>query len=366
MLEIKDFIKFKQRDDKEGFVYVFSIKAKKLLEHSNVEIVQRNSPGIQRVLVPSRVKKVTSFFDEVGNETNIIPNSIVVSIEKDPIVANDTELKFDCSANEKFIDIIDGQHRLEGIAKSENELNILVSAFIRPTPTEKAFQFVVINNKSHKVPTTHVKSLLANYQGIDDSLLGDKLNKAGISFSHIPDIDLVDTGIDSPLKDLIKWQNNEEGIIPINALENSFWYIVDKVPEAKEDDSIKRDILYQIWRAVKEHFSEIWTEREINHLFEKAPFIVLTSVLVDYAFTYCDILSDLEGNDISIMDEDLFYKSTKMYLKNFPDSFWTSEWTKKGLDTNAGRILIKNSITQIKSNIRNKETEMLKDVDVLT
>jgi len=366
MLEIEDFIKFKQRDDKEKFIFVFSINAKKLLEHSNVEIVQRNSPGIQRILVPSRVKKVTSFFDETGNETNIIPNSIVVSIEKETSVESDSELKFDCTENEKFIDIIDGQHRLEGIAKSENDLNILVSAFIKPTPTEKAFQFVVINNKSHKVPTTHVKSLLANYNGIDDALLSEKLNKAGISFSHIPDIDLVDTGEDSPLIGLIKWQNNEEGIIPINALENSFWYIIDKVPEAKEDDSIKRDILYQIWKAVKEHFSEIWTNREINHLFEKAPFIVLTSVLVDYAFTYCDILSDLEDSEKNIMDENIFFDSTKMYLKNFPDSFWTSEWTKKGLDTNAGRILIKNSIAKIKSNIRNKEEDKLKGVDVLT
>lgn len=365
MLEIKDFIRFKQKDDSDEFIFVFSINAKKLLEHSNVEIVQRNSSGIQRVLVPSRVKKVTSFFDEEGNETNIIPNSIVISIEKEPSSQTESELKFNCSDNEKFIDIIDGQHRLEGIAKSKHNLNILVSAFIKPTSTEKAFQFVVINNKSHKVPTTHVKSLLANYNGIDDALLGKKLNKAGISFSHIPDIDLVDTSLDSPLRDLIKWQNNQDGIIPINALENSFWYIVDKVPEAKEDDSIKRDILYQIWKAVKEHFSDIWMKREVNHLFEKAPFIVLTSVLVDYAFTYCDILSDLEGTEINIMDEDVFYNSTKMYLKNFPNSFWTVEWTKKGLDTNAGRILIKNSIAKIKSNIRNKENDKLKDVDVL-
>ena len=88
--------------------------------------------------------------------------------------------------------------------------------------------------------------------------------------------------------------------------------------------------------------------------------------MVDYAFTYCDILSDLEDSEKNIMDENIFFDSTKMYLKNFPDSFWTSEWTKKGLDTNAGRILIKNSIAKIKSNIRNKEEDKLKGVDVLT
>lgn len=365
MLEINGF-KFKQREQDVDYIFVFSINAKKLLEHSNTEIVQRDTVGIQRLLYPSRVKKVTSFFDTVGNESNVIPNSIVVSIEKDPTSQSENTLNFECEENEKFITIIDGQHRLEGIAKSNNNLNILVSAFIKPSLTDKAFQFVVINNKSHKVPTIHVKSLLANYQDIDESLLSKKLNNVGISFSHIPDIDLVDTENDSPLFDLIKWPNNTTGIIPINALENSFWYIIDKIPEAKEDDTIKRDILYQIWKAIKSQFPEFWESRESNHLFEKAPFIVLTSLLVDYAFTYCDILSDLEGAEINIMDENVFFKSTNMYLKNFPKMFWTLEWTKKGLDTNAGRILIKNSIAQIKSNIRNKEEDIFKDVDVLT
>jgi len=316
MLTIKGF-KFKHRESRDEYIFVFSISAKKLLEHSNVEIVQRNTVGIQRILYPSRVKKVTSFFDDTGNESNIIPNSIVVSIEKKPNSNDERMLKFDCDSDEKFITIIDGQHRLEGIAKSRDDLNILVSAFIKPSLTDKAFQFVVINNKSHKVPTTHVKSLLANYYEIDNDLLSKKLNRVGVSFSHIPDIDLVDTEDSSPLKGLIKWQNNEDGIIPINAIENSFWYILDKVPEAKEDEAIKRDILYQIWNAVQENFSNIWETRDNNHLFEKAPFIVLTSVLVDYAFTYCDILSDLEDNEISIMDENVFFKSTKMYLKNF-------------------------------------------------
>jgi len=365
MLTIRGF-KFKHREDEGEYIFIFSISAKKLLEHSNVEIVQRDTVGIQRILYPSRVKKVTSFFDDTGNESNIIPNSIVVSIEKDPTESNDTTLKFDCESDEKFITIIDGQHRLEGIAKSKDNLNILVSAFIKPSLTDKAFQFVVINNKSHKVPTTHVKSLLANYHEIDNNLLSEKLNRVGVSFSHIPDIDLVDTESSSPLEGLIKWQNNEDGIIPINAIENSFWYILDKVPEAKEDDAIKRDILYQIWNAVQEHFSDIWETRDNNHLFEKAPFIVLTSILVDYAFTYCDILSDLEDDEISIMDENIFFKSTKMYLKKFPKEFWTKEWTKKGLDTNAGRVLIKNSIYQIKANIRNKEEDQFKDIDVLT
>lgn len=365
MLEINGF-RFKQREaDDAPEVFVFSINAKKLLEHSDVEIVERGTEGIQRILVPARVKKVKNFFDNDQNKNNIIPNSIVIAIDKEPIESTDNTLKFNIEPDEKFITIIDGQHRLQGIASSDLNLNILVTAFIQPSPSEKAFQFVVINNKSHKVPTTHVKSLIANFDTIEEDL-HRRLNNVGITFSHIPDVDLVDTEDESPLKNLIHWQNNTDGIVKINAIESAFGYIVDRVPEAKEDETIKRDILYQIWRSIKEIFPDIWEITDGNHLFEKSPFIVLTSLLVDYAFTYCDIVSDLEDEEISIMDENIFFNATKMYMKKFPPEFWTKEWTKKGLDTNAGRILIKNSIAQIKSNIRNKESDIFKDVDVLT
>ena len=364
MLTINGFM-FKQREEDGLEVFVFQIKAKKLLEHSTVEPVERGTEGIQRLLIPLRVKKITNFFDKEGNENNIIPNTIVVAIDKEKMDSStENQLNFDVEEDEKFIKIIDGQHRLEGMAKSNLDLNILVTAFIQPTSTEQAFQFLVINNKSHKIPPVHVKALVANYEDIESDLQ-DRLNKVGITFNQIPDIDLVDREEESPLKGKIKWANNEDGILALTAIERTLLYIVDRVPEAKEDDSIKRDILYQIWKANKELFPELWGTQEVNHLLEKASFIVLTIILIDYTFSYCDTKSDMEDEEITVMDENIFFEATKIYLKKFPKEFWTKEWTRTGLDTNAGRILIKNSISQIKSNIRNRETDLLKDVDVL-
>jgi len=365
MLTINGFM-FKQREEENApKVFVFNIKAKELLQHSIVEPVERGTEGIQRLLIPLRVKKIKNFFDKDGNENNIIPNTIIVAIDKEPMDGfTDNKLQFNVEENEKFIKIIDGQHRLEGIAQSNSDLNILVTAFIKPSATEQAFQFLVINNKSHKVPSVHVKALVANYATIESDLQ-KRLNNVGITFNQIPDIDLVDREEDSPLKGLIKWENNEDGILALTAIERAFLYIVDRIPEAKEDDSIKRDILYQIWKANKELFPDMWETQEINHLLEKASFIVLTIILIDYTFSYCDTKSDIEDIEITVMDENIFFEATKIYLKNFPKDFWKKEWTKTGLDTNAGRVLIKNSISQIKSNIRNREEEVLKDVILL-
>jgi len=365
MLTINGFM-FQQRDEDDATkVFVFNIKAKELLKYSIVEPVERGTEGIQRLLVPIRVKKIKSFFDKEGNEKNIIPNTIIVAVDKNPTdESTDNKLIFDVSEDEKFIKIIDGQHRLEGMAQSDSNLNILVTAFIEPSSTEQAFQFLVINNKSHKVPPVHVKALVANYEAIESDLQ-KRLNNVGITFNQIPDIDLVDREDESPLKGFIKWVNNEDGILAITAIERAFLYIVDRIPEAREDDSIKRDILYQVWNANKELFPEMWEEQKINHLLEKSSFIVLTIILIDYTFSYCDTKSDMTGEEITVMDENIFFEASKIFLKKFPKDFWLKEWTKKGLDTDAGRILIKKSITQIKSNIRNRETDLLKNVVLL-
>lgn len=368
MLTINGFW-FKQRNNSTApKVFVGELNAKELLQYSEVDVVRRGSDGIQRILVPSRVKKVKKYFDDTNNENNIIPTSITISIEKDfdTEQSNDSKLVFDVENNNKFIKIIDGQHRLEGLAKSVEDLKIVVIAFIKPSEIEKAFQFVVINNKSHKVPVVHVKSLIANYETIEEDL-GLRLNRVGISFSHVKDVDMVDKESDSPLQGLIEWTNNPEGTIKINAIEQTFEYIIDRISEAEDDESLKRDILYQIWGALKYLYPTIWNipKQEINHLFEKSVFYVLSVLLIDNIFSYVDNKSEFTGEDCTVLDENIFYESTVSYMKGFPLDFWTVEWTKKGLDTTAGRILIKKSIEKIRDNIRKKDENIFSDVVLL-
>ncbi|MEV9601801.1 DGQHR domain-containing protein [Aliarcobacter butzleri] len=368
MLTINGFWLNQRGNDEAPKIFIFTMKAKELLQYCKTEAVSRGTTGIQRILIESRVNNVKKFFTK--NPKNIIPTSIFVSINKEPkkeegvtITYSEQELKFECQNNEKFITIIDGQHRLQGMGGIDNDINVLVSAMVSPDEVEEAFQFIIINNKSHKVPPDHVKSIISNFDSIEVDLTS-RLKEVGVSVNkQIPNIDLIDTEDESPLKGLINWTNNPKGIIALTAIEQVLNYIDERIQEAKEDPSIKRDILYQIWKAISEKYTDIWEERENNHLFEKSPFLVLTSILVDNAFSYCDIMNEME-NEISLTDSDTFYDATVMYLKKFPSEFWTKTWTKKGLDTAAGRVLIKNSIQQIKTNIRNKEENLFLDVDI--
>lgn len=347
--------------------FIFTMKAKDLLKYCKTETVARGTSGVQRLLIDSRVNNVKKFFEK--NERNIIPTSIFVSINKEPnefstLTYTEQSLSFNFDNDEKFITIIDGQHRLQGMANLDEDVNVLVSAMIKPDEIEEAFQFIIINNKSHKVPADHVKSIISNFNSIEVDLKA-RLTQVGVSVNkEIPNVDLIDTEDESPLRGLIKWTNNPDGIIAVTAIEQILTFIDEKVQEAKEDSSIKRDILYQIWKSISERYSTIWKKHEGNHLFEKSSFLVLTSILVENAFSYCDIMNEM-GNDLSITDNDTFYDATTMYLKKFPSEFWTEVWTKKGLDTAAGRVLIKNSINQVKTNIRNKEDNLFLDVDLL-
>jgi len=360
MFEISGFW-LRQRGEEQRDVFISSIPVKHLSRHSRVEVVERGTTGVQRLLMPARVNKVKNFFNV--STDNIIPTALCISINKQPVESEDAsgcqKLSFECVDDEKFITIVDGQHRLEGMSKCQQDLRVLVAAFVKPSDEELAFQFLVINNKSHKVPNVHVKSIIANYETIESDL-GSRLNMVGISHSQIPDVDLIDIEDESPLKGLVKWTNNPNGVIPVAAIENSLKYIVERVCGIEEDNSLKRDILYQIWKAIKDLYSTRldFSGESLNHLLEKAPFIVVTSMMVDYSFNYCDTMASLD-QDISVYDEDTFYNSTKIFFKSFPEKFWSLEWTKKGLDTSAGRILIKHSIQKIKDNIRNNEEDVI-------
>ena len=332
----------KQRTNEDApKIFVASVKVKELFKYSTVDLITEDMSGIQRVLIPARARKITKFFDDTKNEKNIVPNSITISIEKEPSSeSTETELIFESDEKDEFIKIIDGQHRIAGMNKSNEDLTILITAFINPSPEEKAFQFIVINNKSHKVPTLHVKSLISNFNTIEEDLQ-TRLNNVGISFSHIKDVDLVDKEDESPLRGFVQWTGNDNGIIPLTSLETSFKYIQDRIVEAKDDDSLKRGILYQIWNGVQEVYPTLWkTDLKINHLFDKSVFIILTTMLIDDAFSYCDKKREFTGENVTIFDDNIFSDSAKVFLRNFPDSFWTTEWSKKGLDTSAGKNLI--------------------------
>lgn len=168
--------------------------------------------AVQRILNPKRISNIRDFALRVG----VFPGSVVLNwTVADQIHSSDDATKITISRSGKFAQIIDGQHRVEGLkaAIAENEeigqMGIPVAIYQNLTSQECADIFLSINTEQKPVP----RSLVFDLYGLaSDSIIdlpaerardicvflndneesayyrnikfpGDKLRKGGIALS---------------------------------------------------------------------------------------------------------------------------------------------------------------------------------------
>ena len=113
-------------------------------------------------------------------------------------------------ANPKIGVVIDGQHRLLGMKDLDPSLHVNVVALLTGDLNEAAFQFLVINNKASKVPTDHIKALLAEHQ---DMRLQGRLLSARLSIDNRYEfVATADNDLESPFRNEIDWPTNRTGM----------------------------------------------------------------------------------------------------------------------------------------------------------
>ena len=100
---------------------------------------------------------------------------------EEAISENGGILRFSVNEGKKIATVIDGQHRLLGMARFSDDIRVNVVALLTDDTDEDAFQFLVINNKAAKVSTDHIKSLL--FERNNESLKA-RLSKARLSVSQ--------------------------------------------------------------------------------------------------------------------------------------------------------------------------------------
>lgn len=140
--------------------YTFLISAKQLLKYAYVH--HRHLTGIveasqvyQRMLRNPKLKQIKNFIDD---ESGYFPNSIIVNFSKSlqwsrKEVFNDNIAMGTLTLPECFgcAWIIDGQHRLYGVAKANKDVLVPVLAFENIEELEQANLFVEINVKQTSV-----------------------------------------------------------------------------------------------------------------------------------------------------------------------------------------------------------------------
>ncbi len=144
--------------------------AGEILQWSAIKRLEEIAGAPQRQPSPAKVRAIRRFLET--DARNTIPTSVILTLDLAPgqLVLRDQDssfavLEFDFNAGDVRPGlVIDGQHRLMGIESFGYETQVNVVAILGANDEEKAFQFLVINNKASKVSVDHIRALALHYE----------------------------------------------------------------------------------------------------------------------------------------------------------------------------------------------------------
>ena len=144
-----------------GSFYIGKINSADLIKISKV-IPRKNNIGTQRELQEMRVKEIAKYCDDPDAT---FPTPIVLSIRSEDVesiketsISGVYELNY--YDNAKIAEILDGQHRVEGIKAANGFITeMMVAIMFDLTEEEKAYVFSTINSNQKKVDKSLIYDL---------------------------------------------------------------------------------------------------------------------------------------------------------------------------------------------------------------
>ena len=245
-----------------------------------------------------------------------------------------------------------------GVEEFSPDTLLNVVALINAPDDEIAFQFLVINGKSSKVPTDHVK-LLALHFTEDD--LADRLATARMVLGRHALVGVVDGSMDSPFYRSVIWPTEpslaDEGrsdLVRPAAIEQALAAVSQKnLPELANDDTLL-EFFFVLWTAIKEQWPDLWNAE--SKLLQKVGVVTMTMFVIE------DLVPLADRGDIDLSDPtEVRAEIVKNILECLEPDFWRREWSSKSLDTSAGRLLVVDALKQIRRNIH-RDIEWNSDV----
>lgn len=350
---VYDALTYAQRDSKNGPTFVlFHAPAGEISEWADVDrLSQENRKGAQRQLRKMKVTKVRKFM--AANAANTIPTSVVVALDGNGVEVkkpskNDqsatAKLTIKRSVGDRPALIIDGQHRVFGVAAHDPKTHLNVIGILGGDDAERAFQFIVINNTPARVSKDHIRALNLNY---DTNRLNDRLvNSAGLTLGMrdelYDDLQVIDHS--APFKGLLSLPTNPDGFIPPNALEGALAEIRHRKTLLGIEE-YELDVFLAIWVTIKSLYPSAWNRD--SRLLNKVPMYALTVFVAE------GLKGMLKASEeLDLLDEEELRSSVSEVLKHIPLRFWTMQWEGKELDTSLGRRLVLEALDFIDANGR--------------
>ncbi len=354
--------KFRQRDHLAPEIVLFFAPVGQIQEFATVEGLTPTTNGSQREQKPAKVLAIKKFLD--ADPKNTIPTAIILAFVPGGAkfqAKNGGTLSISWGAAHAAT-IVDGQHRLFGIASYDPNMEVAVVGLLEADSVERAFQFLVINNKSTKVPATHTKAILAKMKATG---LAKRLKGARLSFDAegIKDVDLVNSDPDSPFYNSIDWTTTPAAkrLVQATAIELSLTYMSGLQLAELEDRDIRRSVFLTVWKTIKSTWPKLW--KKDSRLLSKVGIFCLTRFIIDRISQW----ADNEVLDIDITDLEVIEHQTKAILNHMDQRFWLAPWAEKssgGFDTNQGRDRVLAALTQLYRNGR-KDLDWYTDIDIV-
>lgn len=259
--------------------------------------------------------------------------------------------------------IVDGQHRVFGAALADESMRLSVCAIPDADWAESVYQFVIINQKAKPIKPAFLSTIIATSLNQDEiDSVYSRLSNSNIDVERSEMMEQVNRDPRSPFAGMIDFEvQGASGFLQfpgISALANKFRNIDRDYPNLLEGgtwDSAEGewiDHFFAFWRGVRAYFEgsdpRLWlrpTAANPHHLLmivtlQEMQGMVLETWADGRVFRFTTV-TDTEA-------------SSQRYWLDFPSSFFTDEWRKKGLQTTVGRELLRRAMTDTRRNIGRK------------
>ena len=340
----------RQRGSDGPLVASFAAPAGELKEWAVVQRISYHGKGHQRLKNKGKINAIRRFLEH--GEKNTIPTALVVALNIPGSLDHKSgecgELVIPDQTDGAPGLVIDGQHRMYGVAAADPAFPLNIVALINPEDEEIAFQFLVINSKASKVPTDHVKFLALQYS---DDALADRLTSARMVLGRYAWVGVVDSSRESPFFGSVIWPTDARGdedrkrLVRPAAIEQALAAVAKKrLPDLEDDDSLL-DFFFTVWSTVKDKWPDLWSPQ--SKLLQKVGVVTFTTFVIE------DLVPLADRGDIDLADPDAVRKEVENNILAWLDpGFWQSEWSAKSLDTSAGRQLVVEALTTVRRNMR--------------
>lgn len=346
---------FHQRADMRGpKLALFNAPAGEVSKWADVDrLAHDNRLAPQREPNQSRINSIRKFFAD--DPQNTIPTAIVVGLRGVTVEGESTTvqtLRINTEGDQPLPGlVIDGQHRMRGLDAADPNNIVPVVAILEASDLEMAFQFLVINNKSAKVPRDHLRALALNYS---EDQLQKRLKTARLSLNaNLSSVGVLDEDSESPFKGMVAWPNNppEKRIIVPAAIEAM-------ASEAKslgfgelEDLDSLNAFLISMWSVIKEEWAHLFVAD--SKLLSKIGLTCMTQFVCTTIKTWAR--NPRLRDQVNPGDPEKVRSVTRDVLATLDPKFFEADWASTSYDTRAGRDLVMSDLEALSFNVANGE-----------